>query len=32
MEYYQKSGYGSDVFSAKIKYCFNVLGLGRIEN
>lgn len=31
-EKYQKKGYGIETFSSKIKYCFNVLGLRRIEN
>ena len=31
-EKYQKNGYGTEAFSAKIKYCFEVLGLRRIEN
>ena len=31
-EKYQKNGYGTEAFSAKIKYCFDVLGLRRIEN
>lgn len=31
-ENYQKNGYGAESFSAKIKYCFDVLNLRRIEN
>lgn len=31
-EKYQKNGYGPEAFSARIKYCFDVLGLRRIEN
>lgn len=31
-EKYQKNGYGMEAFSTKIKYCFEVLGLRRIEN
>ena len=31
-EKYQKNGYGTEAFSAKIKYCFEVLGLRRMEN
>ena len=31
-ENYQKNGYGTEAFSSKIKYCFEVLGLRRIEN
>lgn len=31
-EDYQKNGYGTEAFSTKIKYCFNVLELRRIEN
>lgn len=31
-EKYQKNGYGTEAFSTKIKYCFEVLGLRRIEN
>ncbi len=31
-EKYQKNGYGTEAFSTKIKYCFNTLGLRRIEN
>ena len=31
-EKYQKNGYGTEAFSAKIKYCFEELGLRRVEN
>lgn len=31
-EDYQKNGYGTEAFSTKIKYCFDVLKLRRIEN
>ena len=31
-EEYQKNRYGTEAFCEKIKYCFNVLGLRRIEN
>ena len=31
-EKYQKNGYGIEAFSARNKYCFEVLGLRRIEN
>lgn len=31
-ETYQKNGYGTEAFSTKIKYCFDILGLRRIEN
>ncbi len=31
-EKYQKNGYGTEAFSARIKYAFDVLGLRRIEN
>lgn len=31
-EKYQKNGYGTEAFSAKIKFCFEELGLRRIEN
>ena len=31
-EKYQKNGYGTEAFSARNKYCFEVLGLRRIEN
>ena len=31
-EKYQKNGYGTEAFSARIKYCFEELGLRRIEN
>ena len=31
-EKYQKNGYGTEAFSIRIKYCFEVLGLRRIEN
>lgn len=31
-EKYQKNGYGTEAFRAKIKYCFDILGLRRIEN
>ena len=31
-EKYQKNGYGTEAFSARNKYCFDVLGLRRIEN
>lgn len=31
-EKYQKNGYGTEAFSSKIKYCFEVLKLRRIEN
>ena len=31
-EKYQKNGYGTEAFSAKIKYCFEELGVRRIEN
>lgn len=31
-EKYQKNGYGTEAFSARIKYCFEKLGLRRIEN
>lgn len=31
-EKYQKNGYGTEAFSTRIKYCFEVLGLRRIEN
>lgn len=31
-EEYQMNGYGTEAFSARIKYCFDVLGLRRIEN
>ena len=32
IEKYQKNGYGTEAFSARNKYCFDVLGLRRIEN
>ena len=31
-EKYQKNGYGTEAFSPRIKYAFDVLGLRRIEN
>lgn len=31
-EKYQKNGYGTEAFSTRIKYCFEKLGLRRIEN
>ena len=31
-EKYQKNGYGPEAFSTRNKYCFEVLGLRRIEN
>lgn len=31
-EKYQKNGYGTEAFSTKIKYAFDVLGLRRMEN
>lgn len=31
-EKYQKNGYGTEAFCARIRYAFNVLGLRRIEN
>lgn len=31
-EKYQKNGYGTEAFSTRIKYAFDVLGLRRIEN
>ena len=31
-EKYQKNGYGTEAFSTKIKYCFEVLDLRKIEN
>ena len=31
-EKYQKNGYGTEAFSSRNKYCFEVLGLRRIEN
>lgn len=31
-EKYQKNGYGTEAFSSRIKYAFDVLGLRRIEN
>lgn len=31
-EKYQRNGYGTEAFSCRIKYCFEVLGLRRIEN
>lgn len=31
-EEYQKNGYGTEAFNAKIKYAFEVLGLRRMEN
>jgi len=31
-ENYQRNGYGIEAFSCRIKYCFEVLGLRRIEN
>lgn len=31
-EKYQNNGYGTEAFSEKIKYCFNALGLRRMEN
>ena len=31
-EKYQKNGYGTEAFSSRNKYCFDVLGLRRIEN
>ena len=31
-EKYQRNGYGTEAFSARIKYAFDVLGLRRIEN
>ena len=31
-EKYQKNGYGTEAFSAKIKFCFEELGFRRIEN
>ena len=31
-EKYQKNGYGTEAFRCRIKYCFEVLGLRRIEN
>ena len=31
-EKYQKNGYGTEAFSNRNKYCFDVLGLRKIEN
>ena len=31
-EKYQRNGYGTEAFSTRNKYCFEVLGLRRIEN
>ena len=31
-EKYQKNGYGTEAFSSRNKYCFDVLGLRRIDN
>ena len=31
-EKYQKNGYGTEAFSIRNQYCFDVLGLRRIEN
>ena len=31
-EKYQKNGYGTEAFSTRNKYCFDVLKLRRIEN
>ncbi len=31
-EDFQKNGYGTEAFSTKIKYCFDILKLRRIEN
>lgn len=31
-EKYQKNGYGTEAFSVRAKYCFEVLGLRRLEN
>ena len=31
-EKYQKNGYGTEAFSTRAKYCFEVLGLRRLEN
>ena len=31
-EKYKNNGYGTEAFSVRNKYCFNVLGLIRIEN
>lgn len=31
-EEYQKNGYGTEAFSRRIKYCFEELGLRRMEN
>jgi RimJ/RimL family protein N-acetyltransferase len=31
-EKYQKNGYGTEAFSVRNKYCFDVLGLRRIDN
>lgn len=31
-EKYQMNGYGTEAFSLKIEYCFNILGLRRLEN
>ena len=31
-EKYQKNGYGTEAFSSRNRYCFDILGLRRIEN
>lgn len=31
-EKYQKNGYGTEAFSTRVKYCFEILGLRRLEN
>ena len=31
-EKYQKNGYGAEAFSSRNKYCFDILGLRRIDN
>ena len=31
-EKYQKNGYGTEAFSTRAKYCFEMLGLRRLEN
>ena len=31
-EKYQKNGYGTEAFSTRAKYCFEILGLRRLEN
>lgn len=32
MKNIKKNGYGTEAFSSRIKYCFEALGLRRIEN